>query len=272
MPFLQPPPTAKLSPVNQGLIDQVKAAATEAVALQHESRAERVRSNVLSADAVNKASKKRVVDTRPGEEVSYNGKIHVVDKVISHGPAGVSKVVIVDSDGKTNTVNSDEVTGLAEPTSELMIPQARDVFVGDFVFVPALDDKISGGVVTGVSPHSSEGAGTRSPLIEVHLYESAKRLKNKYAPVFVMPDGSRVRASSQPKRASPSKVSVSANDILVKGDISPTGIISDGMLEYLQSVGIVLPLFLACSAISGHPNKRVSWGGVTTYPIEARRF
>jgi hypothetical protein len=231
MPFI-PSPHDALTPVNRNLINRIDVATKEAVAMHLETRADNVRRNILNADATLYASKKRYVDIRRGEEVSYNGHQYTVQDTISHGPSGLSKVVLIDSQGVTDTVNADAVTGLAEPTTELMIPQSRDLVIGDFVFVP-IGDEVTGGVITAVDETTLQ--------VTVHRYEPAPQQKLRYAATWVMPDTSRVRSRRQPPTSVPSTVMVASADIIVRGDITITGTISEGMLEHLQSTGVVCP-------------------------------
>ena len=215
-------------PLDAAFVEKVRLATAEAVATHHELRAEQARRNCLSADVTLRAAKSRTVDIRPGEEVSYNGKVFTVEEVISHGPAGASKAVIRDDDGNRDTVNADAITGLAEPSSELMIPQSHDFLPQDFVFIPH-GDGISGAIVTAVAPDK----------ITAQLMEPAPKQKAKYAKVWVSDSGERVRKNKAPAGSSPDLVTVHPHDVVIKGYISPKGVIGQSLIDYLSSTGVI---------------------------------
>ena len=218
-----------LKPTDAAFLRQVRDTTAETIALSHEKRAEVVRRNLLSADATSHASKTRSTDIKVDDEVSYNGKSCKVTHMIAHGPAGASKAIIEYADGSTDTVNAHDLTGLAEPTSELMLPRRQDMNVNDFAFFD-INDTVRGGVVRQV----------QDDKVTLHYCLPAPVRKNCYSPVYANAEGDEQRTRKPTPDLTPVIYDVHPTDIIIRGPINNKGYIDQTMLDFLTSRGIVL--------------------------------
>ena len=114
-------PPKKLKPVDQELIESIRDVTEENMRMAQENRAERVRRNVLTMDATLHKSRKRATQIRVGDEVSYRGEAYKVTALQAHTQSGPSKATIQTPDGFLKVVKFHDLTGLADPTPELML-------------------------------------------------------------------------------------------------------------------------------------------------------
>ena len=149
-----------------------------------------------------------------------------------------------DVDSADITVNYHDISALAEPTLELMIPKTPTATLasGDFVFydVPAPvanEDEVDGGVVMDIIDASH---------IVVHMCEKAPIQSRRWTPLWTLPNGREVKCRHATKKkthpaAQPLTVTVSATDVIVSGDYDEDkGMIQPGMLDHLLATGVVM--------------------------------
>ena len=230
-----------MTPTDAALLQQVRTTTAETIALSHEKRAETVRRNLLSADVTSHASKTRVSDIRVGDDVSYKGKPYKVIQIDSHGPAGASKVKIEHSDGSTDTVNAHALTGLAEPTTELMLPRHHALCINDFAFFET-DDIVRGGLIRDIQGDN----------LVMHYCLPAPKQKTRYSPVYCDRNGAETRTRRPKADQSPKTFDIASADIIVRGPITDKGMIDQNMLDFLTSKGIVLFCFSVAITTTSH--------------------
>ena len=184
---LATPPKQATEPINEAFLAKVRRSTADTIATSLEKRAETVRNNVATATAKQHFSNARTTDIAVGDEVSYHGKVHTVDKLIGYSPGSApSKAVIVDRRGDEVTVNYSDITGLAEPTTELMIPQSHDLKVGDFIlYDSARSGLIEFGVVDSISESTQEAT--------IHMYEQAPKNLKAFCPQWIDAKGKAVK-------------------------------------------------------------------------------
>ena len=238
---LSAPSMQKLKPMDQNMIETIKEVTEENMKVSQETRAERVRRNVLTNDVTLHKSRQRTTDIRVGDEVSYRGVAYKVTELKAHTPSGPSKAAIQAPDGATQVVKYHDLTGLAEPTPELMLEHpSAPITTKQFVFFTYKEDSVEGGTVTKVTPD----------LITIHIMRPAPKKKKLYSHLWRLADSAlpldapfedyeRASWGVKPHSSSPVTVAVKPTDIIVAGEIAK-GYINQKMLDHLKSMGIIV--------------------------------
>ena len=176
-----------------------------------------------------------------GDEVSYRGEAYKVTALQAHTPSGPSKATIQTPDGFLKVVKYHDLTGLADPTPELMLEHpTAPLTVDQFVFFQYDQNAVEGGTITKVTPthttiHIMKPAPKKKRLY-MHLYRPVDSHLPGDAPLT-----SYERASwgKTPHSCTPVKVTVAHTDIIVAGKIAK-GYINQKMIDHLKSMGILV--------------------------------
>jgi len=214
---------------NARLVEMVRSATAESIAFAQEQRSEVVRRNVLTNDVKQHASRARTYDIRPGDKVSYKGAEFTVRETQQHTPSGPSKAIIETKAGISKAVNFHDLLPLADPTSELMIPtQDLAMAEGHFVFYTE-EDSIYGGIITDITDsviyiHDAK-QGDHNPRMWTRLYDTDKGRVPKHKP---SPDQDAVITV------------VPRSDIITYGEISPTRMIDQRLLDFMYAKGYLM--------------------------------
>ena len=107
----------------------------------------------------------------------------------------------------------------------------REYSPGEFVFFHAANGDVESGIV--ISAHAND--------LVVHFADQAPKLKAKFTPLYTHEDGSIHRHRKAPAQTTPVLCSISPLDVIVSGTITSTGHIPQHLLDYLGSVGVVMP-------------------------------
>ena len=186
-------------------------------------------------------SRKRATDIKVGDEVSYRGEAHTVTALQAHTPSGPSKAIIQTPDGFSQTVKYHDLTGMADPTPELMLQHpAAPIEIDQFAFFHHQNDTVEAGTVTKVTPdlitiHVMRPAEKKKKLYS-HLYRPAK---SKIPPNALFEEYKRASWGTIPKDSTPVTITVKPSDIIVIGKIAK-GYIQQKMLDHLKSMGIIV--------------------------------